>query len=176
MLFTGPHAQDLAALNTLQMHVMRDVFLLRRKPDEAWVEYNQRSMRFVRVWMHANGCARWSTTVRELQFGIAGHWCRQAKDDGRGVGAKPGLPARFLRWRNLKWWRGQQRISSAADGLRHPGHFFPASFERELAETLGCDWMKKGEDRAAWAELRELWLRQTDQPWCRGRQLALVHG
>ncbi|CAE7333144.1 unnamed protein product [Symbiodinium microadriaticum] len=76
-VFWGP--QDLATLNTFQMHVMRDIFLLRRCQGETWVDYNQRTMRFVRAWMHTNGCARWSATVRELQFGIAGHWCRQTE-------------------------------------------------------------------------------------------------
>ncbi|CAE7210175.1 unnamed protein product, partial [Symbiodinium necroappetens] len=60
-VYWGP--QDLATLNTLQMHVMRDVFLLRRHQGETWVDYNQRTMRFVRAWMHTNGCARWSTTA-----------------------------------------------------------------------------------------------------------------
>ena len=89
-VFWGP--QDLATLNTFQMHVMRDIFLLRRCQGETWVDYNQRTMRFVRAWMHTNGCARWSATVRELQFGIAGHWCRQTEDDGRGVCARPRAP------------------------------------------------------------------------------------
>ena len=165
--------QDMAALNTLQLHILRDIFGLRRGADESWVDYNQRTLRYVRMWMHANGCERWSTKIRGLQFGIAGHWCRQKEDDGRGIQAKAGLPARFLSWRNLGWWRNQQSISPRAGGLRHPRKFYPASYERDFAETLGCDWMCKGEDRAIWSGLKDWWLRQTDQPWCRGRQLAI---
>ena len=165
--------QDLATLNTMQLHVLRDIFHIHRFRDETWVDFNQRSLRYVRAWMHHHGCERWSTKVRTLQFGLAGHWCRQTEDDGRGVLPKPGLPARFLRWRNVAWWRRQQCLSPEAGGLRHPSRFFPAGFERDLAQHLGCEWMSLGEDRVQWGSYKSQWLRCSDQPWCRGRQLAL---
>ena len=49
------------------------------------------------------------------------------------------------------------------------------SLERDFAIALGREWMSLGQDREVWSALKEQWIRQTDQPWSRGRQLALVH-
>ena len=129
----------LPMMNTLQLHVLRDAFHLRRKTGEDWVTWNERTMRFLRVWVHNSGTLRWSTRVRMLQYNLMGHWGRQTEDDGRGVHASPGLAARFLTWRNLKWWRRQQSISKQAGGMRHPRQFFPANTERDMATCLGVE-------------------------------------
>ena len=162
---------DLQILNTLQLHILRDIFHMRRRKDETWVTWNQNTMRDLRAWLHQ--VMRWSTRVRNLQFGLAGHWCRQWEDDGGGVQGSPGLMARFLRWRNLEWWKGQQQLSTQAGGVRHPGKFFPANTERDLAEALGVNWMEVASDRASWENARAQWLRHSDTHWCRHRQLAL---
>ncbi|CAE7397701.1 unnamed protein product [Symbiodinium sp. CCMP2456] len=99
------HHDDLGAMNTLQIHILRDAFRLNRKTGKLWHEWNQRTMRFVRAWLHQTGLDRWSTRTRKLQHGLAGHWARQVEDDGRGIEPTPGVTARFLIWRNLEWWR-----------------------------------------------------------------------
>ena len=168
-------ADDLQALNTLQVHILRDIFRLRRHRDEAWVDWNQRTFRDVRAWLHHHQIPRWSTRVRNLQFGLAGHWSRQWEDDGRGIEGSPGVPMRFLRWRSLGWWRNQQLLTPSAGGMRHRGTFYPANFERELAEALGVDWPHLGQDRVGWESQRERWLAYADSNWCRHRQKTLMN-
>ena len=165
--------EDLILLNTLQMHILRDIFHIHRQVGENWVDYNQRSLRMTRAWIHANAVPRWSTKVRLLQHSIAGHWCRQVEDDGRGISAKLGIPARFLLWRNLEWWKAQQRLSVRVGGLRHPRQFYPANLEREIAEILGVTWMQQATDRDEWNNLREKWVSTMDVQWARGRQAAI---
>ena len=89
--------QDLSSLNSLQLHILRDIFRVHRCPDENWVDFNQRSLRFVRAWMHNHGCERWSTRVRELQFGSRGTGAAKLKMTARrqGCACKTGAASTF---------------------------------------------------------------------------------
>ena len=64
---------DLGILNTLQLHVLRDACDLRRRAGEEWFQWNQRTRRYLRAWLHKCGHERWSTKIRKLQFNLAGH-------------------------------------------------------------------------------------------------------
>ncbi|CAE7786100.1 unnamed protein product, partial [Symbiodinium necroappetens] len=58
--------EELQAANTLQLHILRSAFQLRRLSGESWLDWNTRSMRFVRVWLHNGGWLRWSDRILKL--------------------------------------------------------------------------------------------------------------
>ena len=158
---------DLAAMNSMQLRVLRLCFGCKRHAAEDWVSYNSRSLREVRLWLHQNGTERWSTKILRLQFQLMGHWVR------RWEGDTPCLPARMQCWRSLGWWHEQQGLSRAAGGVRHPRRFRAANLERSIATCLGVDWRAACNNRAGWKQLLVAWLRAEDVPWCRGRQEAV---
>ncbi|CAE7621421.1 pol [Symbiodinium sp. CCMP2592] len=63
---------DLHALNVLQLHTCRSAFGLRRTAGESWADWNQRSLRFVRLWLVSNDVRRWSEKVLTLQHTLHG--------------------------------------------------------------------------------------------------------
>ena len=158
---------DLAAMNSMQLRVLRLCFGCKRHAAEDWVSYNSRSLREVRLWLHQSGTERWSTKILRLQFQLMGHWVR------RWEGEVPCLPARMQCWRSLGWWHEQQGLSRAAGGVRHPRRFRAANLERSIATCLGVDWRAACSNRAGWKQLLVAWLRAEDVPWCRGRQQAV---
>ena len=163
-------ATDLQALNTLQLQTCRAAFGLRRLRDESWVAWNSRSLRFVRVWLHNARVTRWSTRVLELEHMLHGHWARQVESDP--LTAFPSAPMRALLWRNMYWWRQQQSLSPSV-GMRHPGRFYAANTERQLAQVHGTLWHVIAQDRERWSSERKTYVDQWDVRWCQGRQLAL---
>ena len=158
---------DLKAMNSLQLRILRLCFGCRRLPDEDWVSYNSRSLRDVRAWLQANGGERWSTKILRLQFQLMGHWARRLEGDSCC------LPMLTQQWRCLKWWQGQQNILPSAGGVRHPRCFRAANLERSLATALGVDWSSACWNRAGWKQLLRMWLAAADVEWASGRQLAL---
>eukprot|EP00439_Symbiodinium_sp_Y106_P081906 s980_g21.t1 len=70
-------AEDLRCANLLQLHVLRTAFGLCRKRDESWVDWNSRTMRFLRAWLVSHGYPRWSEKILGLQFSLHGHWARK---------------------------------------------------------------------------------------------------
>ena len=162
--------EDLATANTIQCTALRRAFRLQRKPLESWADWNMRTCRQVRAWLHVQGLSRWSTLILQLQFGLFGHWGRQQEGidaDGKGV---PGNPLRMLHWRNLAWWRQQQRLTG---GLRHPGRFYADNTERKFAETFGTQWDELTRDRDLWRSKIGEWVGTFDVRWARGRQASL---
>ena len=167
-LHWGPCA--LHALNVVQLQTCRTAFGLKRYRGESWVDWNQRSLRLVRLWLHSNNCARWSTRVLSLQHMLHGHWARRTEWVGNE--AIPCPPMRALQWRCTQWWRHQQSLSPAVS-LRHPGRFYASNTERQLAHAHGNVWFVVAQDRHKWSQEREVYIKQWDVKWASGRQLSL---
>ena len=162
---------DLAAANTMQLQILRSAFRLKRLADEDWVSWNTRTLRFCRVWLHNNGCPRWSEKILTLQHNLFGHWARRCEvlQDGTCI---PGLTMRTLLWRSTAWWRHQQSLSPSI-GLRHAGRFYASNSERQISEAHGNLWAQVAADRFAWSSARQHYIRLWDVKWSSGRQLAL---
>ena len=79
-------AECLAQANTLQLHALCQAFGMPRHANENWVDWNMRTMRFLRAYVHRESIDRWSTCILRLQFAIHGHWARRTEDLGRGIG------------------------------------------------------------------------------------------
>ncbi|CAE7234815.1 unnamed protein product [Symbiodinium sp. CCMP2592] len=155
---------DLMMINSIQLRVYRLAFGVRRGSAENWVDYNTRSLRTIRAWMQAQRVERWSSKVLRLQFALVGHWCRRKEGDHEC------MPALMMGWRDLKWWRAEQKIKS---GMRHPERFYADNSERALAEAIGLEWKKATSKREGWKNLLPRWLESQDVRWTRGRQPAL---
>ena len=56
-----PTPQAMGALNTMQMEMVARMSRLKRKPEESWLEFRQRSIRAARQILHNTGTERWST-------------------------------------------------------------------------------------------------------------------
>ncbi|CAE7291589.1 pol [Symbiodinium sp. CCMP2592] len=159
---------DLKAANTLQLHILRDAFGIKRRQGEDWVQWNARSMRFCRLWMCTHSITRWSTKVLTLQHTLHGHWARRTEDCGHGVFPDLCLAMRALKWKNMMWWRNEQEQTN---GLRHPQRFHAGCIERQLAECHGTDWFIVALDRNWWSlspqplSRAKLTLPHTVAPW-----------
>ena len=164
--------EDLATANTIQCTALRRAFLLKRRPQEEWTEWNKRTCRQVRAWLHTQGMLRWSTLILQLQFGLYGHWGRQTEGSDEEGKSISGNPLRLIKWRNLAWWRHQQSLSTHL-GLRHPGRFYPDNTERKFAETLGPNWDELTWDRVMWRSKSMEWVACFDVKWARGRQTSI---
>ena len=163
-------ASDLHQLNVLQLHVCRSAFGLRRTANESWVEWNQRTLRFVRVSLHQQQVPRWSARALTLQHMLHGHWARRTEVVRGCAVVCPTLEA--LRWRSLSWWREQQDLSPTV-GARHPARFYASNTERQLAETHGNLWIVIAQDRQRWTRERQNYVFEWDVRWTSGRQLAI---
>ena len=165
-------AEDLRCANLLQLHVLRTAFGLCRKGDESWIDWNSRTMRFLRAWLVSHGYPRWSEKILGLQFSLHGHWARKVEHNQENDDVTASLPMRTLLWKSTYWWRQQQQLS-ASTGARHPARFYASNPERQLSETMGNLWHVTAQDRARWSAEREQYIRMWDVRWSSGRQLAL---
>ena len=161
---------DLHSLNVLQTHALRSAFHIHRRAEENWVDWNTRSMRMVRSWLHFNQVPRWSTRVLELQHMLHGHWARRTEEVRGRARACP--PMQTVLWRNTNWWRGQQQLSPTTS-LRHPGRFYASNTERQLAKSHGNLWFVAAQNRQEWAAARKNYVQNWDVKWASGRQLSI---
>ena len=162
--------QDLHSMNTLQLHMLRSAFNLRRKKEESWLDWNLRTLRFVRVWMHANSVPRWSLRILELQYMLHGHWARRT-EIVRGVPC-PCPAMKAVQWRCTQWWRHQQSLSPSVS-MRHPGRFYASNAERQLAQSHGNLWFVLAQNRQNWCAERQRYLADWDPKWASGQQLSI---
>ena len=162
----------LAQANTLQCHILRTAFLLRRKAGEDWVDFNCRTMRFVRQYLVQHQVPRWSTVVLRLQHALHGHWARRVEQVGVHGEVFPNITMRTIQWRDLRWWRGEQ--AKPHTGRRHPKQFYAYNPERNIADSIGVEWANIALDRARWASTLPAYLAKHDVKWCRGRQLSIA--
>ena len=165
---------DLHTLNLLQLHTCRSAFHIHRLRGENWVDWNARSLRFVRVWLYNQQVPRWSEKVLTLQHTLHGHWARRVESSATSTSGEDTLclnpPMRTVLWRNTYWWRQEQASST---GARHAGRFYASNPERQLADTHGALWHVLAQDRMRWSNARNAYLRDWDVRWSSGRQLAI---
>ena len=159
---------DLHALNVLQLHTCRSAFRLHRLREENWVEWNSRSLRLIRVWLHNQHIPRWSEKILTLQHTLHGHWARRVEARDDMVAYSP--PMKAVLWRCTHWWREQHAIST---GIRHPGRFYASNTERQLAQTHGTLWHVAAQDRLHWSRERIAYVKEWDVRWSAGRQLSI---
>ena len=162
--------ESLMKANSLQNQILRTAFRLARRRDENWMDWNMRTLREVRCYIHAHNIPRWSTLILTMQHQLLGHWARRTErlQSGHEIEA---ITMRCLRWRNLAWWEHQQALSC---GRRHPRSFYPSNMERQVALATGRDWPRLALDRAKWKESLTKFLEMWDVKWARGRQCAIA--
>ena len=165
-------AEDLRSANLLQLHTLRTSFGLRRHSNETWVDWNCRTMRFLRAWLVSHGHSRWSEKILGLQFCLHGHWARRVEHNQDRHTFSASLPMRTLLWKSTYWWRRQQSLSPAL-GARHPSRFYASNPERQLSEAVGNLWHVTAQDRHRWSLERSRYIAMWDVKWSSGRQLAL---
>ena len=165
-------SEDLRCANLLQLHTLRRAFNLRRQSGESWVDWNSRTMRYLRAWLAANGHPRWSEKILGLQFNLHGHWARRIEHDWERDVISAALPMRALLWKSTFWWREQQALSHNV-GARHPCRFYASNPERQLCEAINNLWHVEAQDRDKWALNRNKYIEMWDVKWSSGRQLAL---
>ena len=112
----SPGPQAMGALNTMQLEMVARMSGLRRKTEESWLHFRQRSMRAARQILCNAGHERWSTVWLRRHWQYRGHVARAAARE------QPPASSHLDQFRTLKWWRGQQRWK---DGVRHPEAFYP---------------------------------------------------
>ena len=162
--------EDLHSLNVLQAHALRSAFHIHPAAGETWVDWNSRSMRMVRLWLHTNKVPRWSSRILELQHMLHGHWARRTElVAGRAL---PCPTMRALQWRNTNWWRCQQQLSPAVSH-RHPGRFYASNTERQLSTSHGNLWFVTAQNRSDWAAARKSYVEEWDTRWASGRQPSI---
>eukprot|EP00439_Symbiodinium_sp_Y106_P082670 s1758_g22.t1 len=71
-----PTPQAMGALNTMQMEMVARMSRLKRKPEESWLEFRQRSIRAARQILHNTGTERWSTVWLRRHWQYRGHVAR----------------------------------------------------------------------------------------------------
>ncbi|CAE7830935.1 pol [Symbiodinium sp. CCMP2592] len=139
----------LAQANTLQAHILRTAFRLRRGRGEDWVAYNSRTLRFVRQFLVQRHVPRWSSVILRLQHALHGHWARRVETFGPHGQACLNISMRAITWRDLRWWRGEQ--AKTTTGRKHPRPFYACNPERNIAESIGTSWANIALDRAKWS-------------------------
>ena len=146
--------------NTQQLQQIQRMLGLRRKHNESWASWHQRTMRLARAVMHREGVKRWSTRALERIWQLHGHVARQQ-----------GATHATMEWRGQEWWRMQQRRPR---GVRHPQRFNPhMNTQRQIASVAGDDWLLIAQDRTAWQSLQGAFLEKFDPRWASGRQPSL---
>ena len=163
--------ESLCKANSLQAQILRTSFKMSRTSDENWVDWNKRTLRTVRCFLHKHQIPRWSTTALTMQHQLLGHWARTVEtlEDGTCM---PGITMRSLRWRCMQWWEQQQALPHT--GRRHPRAFYPSNMERQISSAVGSNWFSKASDRIKWRESLALYLDKFDVKWTSGRQCAIA--
>ncbi|CAE7277276.1 unnamed protein product [Symbiodinium sp. CCMP2592] len=154
----------LKAANSVQYHYVREIIGRKRGPQEAWLAWNQRTLREARMEVYRNKCCggRWSTFILRVRWQLLGHIARH-----------PSPTRDILVWRNQQWWQEQRRLGPVV-GARHP-HQFNSQLddERKIIKAAGTDWMQQACDRLHWQHLVDTFIDQQDVEWATGKQAKL---
>ena len=161
--------QGLQLLNACQHKLLRRLKGHNRRPGEAWLTWEIRTLRETRGTMHRLGVRRWSTVTLERIWDLWGHIARH-----------PSVARHILEWRSLSWWRGEQ---ARPQGMRHHGRFCPHTDpERKIQEAVTAverretPWEELAKQRDRWLAARETFVKMFDVPWTSDRQVALEDG
>ena len=162
ILCPAPKIQQ--CVNHFQFRCVRTMMGLKRRSQEAWIEFELRTIRLSRlmVWRHLK--KRWGDVALELHWGYTGHRARQPRG---------GSVTSNLTWhRTLSWWTLEQ---SRTGGARHPRHY-PAvmNSERLLSRAAGSmHWREVACRRDVWRDKKAVWLRNMSVAWSSCRQYAV---
>ena len=161
-----PTKATLETLNTLLYQCILTMQPVRRRPQEFYVDHQNRSRRLARYWVQQSGLGRWSTLHLQLTWRYAGHRARSKNAQ------HPSAAAMLTHFRTPEWWQHQQQLST---GERHKRRHFPRITLEEKSVQIGLtdDWRELALDRLLWRDLEQQFVDRTDVPWCTGRQLAL---
>ena len=160
-----PAQYQLRLLNTAQLSLVRYITAPKRKPQEDWAQWNQRSLRHSRLLLSQNQQHRWSTLVLIRVYDL---WMQL------GAVAPPDITHSILHWRDLRWWEGEQ---SKLQGLRHP-HRFNSSLDTERmfrAVATPRHWTDVATSPALRHRCRKTFLDKFDLPWASGSQPAITN-
>ena len=164
-----PTPQAMGALNATQLELVAKMAGFRRRSEESWCEFRQRSMRGARQLLCNHHVERWSTCWLKRYWDFKGHISRAL------FRPSPTASSLMVNYRNCTWWAEQCRDPH---GIKHPGSFFPhlSNEEKHLNRvTKTQNWREQAQDPKLWQSLKQTWIDQTDVAWTSGRQLALPH-
>ncbi|CAE7674710.1 unnamed protein product, partial [Symbiodinium sp. CCMP2456] len=88
--------ESLAKANSLQAQIFRTAFKLGREKGENWVDWNTRTLRLVRGYLHRHQIERWSTLALRLQHQLLGHWARHTETIREGWESIEGVTMRQI--------------------------------------------------------------------------------
>ena len=154
----------LQTANSLQYHYVREIIGRKRKPQEEWLSWNQRSLREARLIVHRNkACGgRWSSFILHVRWQLLGHVARH-----------PGPTREIVSWRNLEWWRAEQQLPDRVRA-KHPHQYnTQLDDERKVAKIAGDGWQQVAQHRERWAAKTEEFILQFDVEWTTGKQAKL---
>ena len=118
-------------LRSTQHSMLRKMAGPRRRPEEAWVDWIQRSTRTARSLAQKAGVRMWLDTHLQNKWCWAGHVMRM--HDTR-------LARRGLEWRDSLWWSEESEILAALR-LRQPGRAHWFRWEDQLKQyALHSGW------------------------------------
>ena len=120
----------LRAANSLQYHYVREIIGRKRKPQEEWTSWNQRSLSEARLVVHRNkACGgRWSTFILRVRWQLLGHVARHPNGGERSSSSRTecGLSTHTSTTRSsttsVKWpkWQGTGGSRSPSTGRDGP--------------------------------------------------------
>ena len=161
-----PTKQVSESLNAFQLQCVVTMTRIKRRPDEYFVDFQARSRRLARYWLHSSGFLRWSTMHPQLVWRYSGHRARNIHQEA------PSAASRLTYFRTPQWWAEQQQLSQ---GFRHRRRHFPRITleEKCLRAAASGEWREVAQDRERWKQLESVFVDSNDVPWTSGRQLAL---
>ena len=164
-----PTAQAMGALNSAQLELTAKMIGFRRRTDETWCDFRQRSLRGTRQILCNHRISRWSSCWLQRYWDFKGHIARAWHRPF------PTASAVLDRFRDCTWWEEQTR---SPHGIRHPSSFYPhlSNEEKSLNSiTRSPNWRTQAQDTTLWQQLKPTWVERMDVAWTSGRQLALSH-
>ena len=167
-----PTQSSISMLNTFQAHCIILCVKCRRRPEETYFHFKQRTTRLARLLIHQNGRERWGTRFIRLNWSYAGHRARDC------FSSNPSVAGIVMQIRPYCWWVMQK---DSVIGIKHSRRHFPRISNEDRDRTrIACidstcqDWRSMAVDKARWKSHEGDWVKLLDIPWSSGRQLALI--
>ena len=157
--------EELSMANSIQIRALRRAFGLRRKSGEEWLDWNTRTWRLVRAWMHTNKVRRWSSHILQLQHGLLGHRARQSEGRNNDGATQHGIAYRMLSWRNHAWWKTSTKASLVDEDIQDA--FIRTVQNVELLRQLDST-EKITQNREVWRCWQEERVKTFDVKWSFG--------
>ena len=127
---------------------------IKRKALESWVEWNTRSLRYIRTVLARQPELRWSGVMLKMVWRLHGYMIRR-QDDSTAL----------LHWRNLAWWQQEQQCKQC---LRHPRRYNAMLETERMLNAVAAPWQETAQARHKWSELEAAFLKRFDVGWATG--------